>query len=495
MMRAPATRAALRGATLILVLLGTLLLVRLLGMAALPLMDTTEARYGEIGRKMAELNDWVTPWHDHGVPFWGKPPLSFWLTALSLKALGVGAFAARLPHLLCALGFAWATWRLARSRWEALLALSLLAGSALFYVSAGAVMTDAALVLGTTLAMLGFWRGLHDPLAHPLAGRWLLFAGIAAGLLAKGPLALVLIGTPLVVWTVLQRQVRAVWRAFPWLVGMLCVAVLVLPWYVAAELRTPGFLNYFIVGEHWHRFMTPGWKGDLYGNAHRFPIGTVWGFAFVAALPWSVLLPAAAAWRHWRSQPIAPEPDAARGRYLLLWVLTPLLLFTAARNIIWTYALPALPALALLVAGWLARLPEASARRLVSTGLAISLAGALFFGVHAFGTGRPESKSAKALMQAAAAQCPATGPLLYLGGLPHSAAFYSAGRTQRIVDLTEVPERLGNQVGCLATRREETPGAASLHGVSASAIARSGGETLWLLTPRPASATDAEVVR
>ena len=79
---------------------GALLLVRLAAMALIPLMDTTEARYGEIARKMAALNDWITPWHDHGQPFWGKPPLSFWLTALSFKLLGVHEFSARLPHLL-----------------------------------------------------------------------------------------------------------------------------------------------------------------------------------------------------------------------------------------------------------------------------------------------------------------------------------------------------------------------------------------------------------
>lgn len=486
-------RIAQGGAKFILILLAALLLVRLLGMAALPLMDTTEARYGEIGRKMAELNDWVTPWHDHGVPFWGKPPLSFWLTAASLKVLGVGAFAARLPHLLCALGIGWATWRLARSRPEALFALALLSGSALFYVSAGAVMTDAALVLGTTLAMLGFWRGLAEP-AMP-SGRWLLFAGVAFGLLAKGPLALVLIGTPLVGWTALQRRARAVWQAFPWLVGMLCVAVLVLPWYVAAESRTPGFLNYFIVGEHWHRFMTPGWKGDLYGNAHRFPIGTVWVFAFVATLPWSLLLPAAAVWRRKQALPAESEPDVAWRGYLLLWALTPLVLFTAARNIIWTYALPALPALALLLAGRLTRWPEPLARRLVGTGLAVSLAGALIFGIHAFASGRPENKSAKTLMQAAASLCPPTAPLLYHGGLAHSAAFYSAGRTQRVATLREVQERLGTQAGCLVTRREEAPAVNSLERTSARSIARSGGEVLWWLTPQVGSTAPATDVR
>lgn len=477
-----------RGATLILALLAVLLLMRLLGMEMLPLMDTTEARYAEIGRKMAALGDWVTPWHDPGVPFWGKPPLSFWLTALSFRSFGVGEFAARLPHLLCALGIAWAAWQLAiqRSRWEALLTVAVLAGSTLFFVSAGAVMTDGALVLGTTLAMLGFWRGLHGLRGIWLSGRWLLFIGIAIGLLAKGPLALVLIAMPLATWTLLRREGHAVWQAFPWSKGIALVAVLVLPWYIAAELRTPGFLQYFLVGEHWNRFMTPGWKGDLYGNAHRFPIGTVWLFAFAAALPWSALLPAAVAWRRWKAGSPTRESDPAWRQYLLLWALTPLLLFTAAPNIIWTYALPALPALALLAAGSLACWPKPAARRLVCAGLSVSLAGVFVYGVEVIESARTENKSAKHLMQDAASLCPAGGPLLYLGARPHSAAFYSRGRVQRGADLAQVPSLLGAHAGCVAVRQQAAPALAALPGIVATPVARAGSEMLWIVSPRMA---------
>ena len=52
---------------------------------------------------MAELNDWVTPWFDYGVPYWGKPPLAFWVTALGFKLFGVNEFTARLPHLAISL--------------------------------------------------------------------------------------------------------------------------------------------------------------------------------------------------------------------------------------------------------------------------------------------------------------------------------------------------------------------------------------------------------
>ena len=49
--------------------------------------------------------------------------------------------------------------------------------------------------------------------------------------------------------------------------GLACAALdsriavrilLAAPWYVLAEIRTPGFLEYFVIGEHWNRFAVPG---------------------------------------------------------------------------------------------------------------------------------------------------------------------------------------------------------------------------------------------
>ncbi|MEA2918924.1 MAG: hypothetical protein QOJ15_11005, partial [Bradyrhizobium sp.] len=380
------------------ILIGLLLLVRLIGMAVVPLMDTTEARYGEIGRIMAELNDWITPWFDYGMPFWGKPPLAFWVTAASFKAFGVSEFTARLPHLAISLFVvglaAWLAGR--RDRDAALPTVALMTGSFLYFISAAVVMIDIELILGTTLAMAGFWLALEAPDSRS-TGRVaihsraftgsLFFGGIILGLLAKGPLALVMAGIPTLCWTAYNRRWLDVWRRLPWLAGIALTLLLALPWYGIAEHRTPGFLEYFLVGEHWHRYITPGWTGDRYGNPHYFPIGTIWAFAIIDTLPWSLLLPLAA-WS-WRkeikasaqslmanlaitatAEPSLPAnaSDDAAGQsalirsdermwqgYLLIWALTPLLFFTLARNIMLPYVLPGLPAAAILAGGWLAR--------------------------------------------------------------------------------------------------------------------------------------------
>ena len=95
-----------------------LALVRLLTLGSYPLMDTTEARYAEISRVMVERNDWITPWNDATTPFWGKPPLAFWVTALSLRLFGINEFAARLPHWFMGLAIAWLIWPLCGRRLE-----------------------------------------------------------------------------------------------------------------------------------------------------------------------------------------------------------------------------------------------------------------------------------------------------------------------------------------------------------------------------------------
>ena len=69
---------------------------------SLPLMDKTEARYAEIARIMAETGNWVVPQIDYTIPFWAKPPLSTWASALSISLFGTHEFFVRLPYLLLA---------------------------------------------------------------------------------------------------------------------------------------------------------------------------------------------------------------------------------------------------------------------------------------------------------------------------------------------------------------------------------------------------------
>jgi 4-amino-4-deoxy-L-arabinose transferase-like glycosyltransferase len=208
--------------------------VRLVTLAAYPLTDPTEARYGEIARKMLETGQWIMPQFEYGVPFWGKPPLSTWLSAASMGAFGVNEFAARLPSLLLMLGSGALVYALAvmrSNRDTALWSGAIFATTGLVFVAAGAVMTDPALTLGTTLAMAGFWTAVDGRQSGRWLGGYAFFVGLAIGLLGKGPVAVILAALPAGLWTLWTRRWRDVWARLPWVTGTALLALLVIPWY------------------------------------------------------------------------------------------------------------------------------------------------------------------------------------------------------------------------------------------------------------------------
>lgn len=138
----------------------------------------------------------------------------------------------------------------------------------------------------TTLSMAAFRIAINNKSDRTIWG-YLFFVGLAIGLLAKGPVALVMIGLPTFLWTLWRRKWSQVRQQLPWVTGLLLMNLLSAPWYLLAEYKTYGFLEYFFVGEHWKRFMVRGCKGDLYGSAHAMPRGIIWLFWLLAAFPWS----------------------------------------------------------------------------------------------------------------------------------------------------------------------------------------------------------------
>ena len=423
--------------------IGLLIAVRFATLGAYPLMDPTESRYAEIARKMLETGDWLVPQIAYGVPFWGKPPLSMWLSAISMAAFGVNEFAARLPSLLLMLGCGALVFMLARlraGRDEALLASAFFATTVLVLIAGGAVMTDEALALGTTLSMVGFWIAVDGPPPLRRVAGFAFFVGLAIGMMAKGPIVVVLTFVPVGAWTLWTRSWRDAWTRLPWITGTLLAAVLVVPWYLAAERATPGFLDYFLVGEHWKRFVQPGWKGDLYGSGHARPRGTIWLFWIAAALPWSLLAIG------WLGRAAASRRDALAALvhdrwqcYLLLWTIAPMLFFMLSRNILATYVLPGIPAFALLLAAlWRtpasgAREVRAPARYATAAGLILSIGFAAVILVM-----RPRfdaELSQRALVRSYESKRADIGEhLVYVGREPISAEFYSRGKAILVHD-------------------------------------------------------------
>lgn len=409
-----------------------ILLLRMLLAAVLPMMDTTEPRYAEISRLMVERQDWVTPWFDEQTPFWGKPPLSIWGQALAIQWFGPNDLAPRLPSWLLAFVLAWMTAHLATRRygrpaglWAALALVSM----ALPFASAGAVMTDMFLVLGVMMSLSSFAMVLMGEASF---WRWIFFIGLAVSMLAKGPVGVVLTGIPMGGWFLFAGGWRRVWAVLPWVRGTLLTLLLVTPWYLAAETRTPGFLDYFFIGEHVRRFTEPGWAGDLYGRAHEEPRGMIWLYWLAASFPWGLLL----LWRagQWIALSRAKVLRADPVMLLLVgWMLAPMLLFTLAGNILWTYVLPGLPAVAVLLAPALQDLNARLRQGLLWLVPMLALAGGVFV------LNNPDAwRSERANLAAVEKDGGELSSMVYLREVPFSARYYARGE---LVVLRDDPAR------------------------------------------------------
>ncbi len=404
-----------------------LLFCRLLANFLIPLNDTTEARYSEIARKMLETGNWVTPLHDYGIPFWAKPPLSTWLSAASMNWLGVNEFAARFPSLLLSIALLALIWHLAKKQIDertALITVVVLAGTFYFFLDAGTVMTEPALIFSTSLAFVSFWLALRK---ESVFWSYLFFVGLGLGLLAKGPIALVLVGLPLFFWVLVQKAWLDLWKKLPWIKGIFLVSLIALPWYLLAEHRTPGFLNYFIVGEHLHRFLTPGWTGDKYGMAHHAPKGMIFPYAFLGLMPWIFVV---FFWLiHYRKDIFSVRADQGWMSYLLCFTLLPLLFFSLAGNIIYTYVFPIVPAFSLLFSELWKRTKHSVENSLWIPVIALTAGVCALVACFAFFLSPNHvAKAQKPVIEAWQAQhFKDDGPLYYWGAPPFSAQFYSQG--------------------------------------------------------------------
>lgn len=416
--------------------------VRVATLGMYPLMDNTEARYAEIARKMIETGNWVTPQFQYGVAFWSKPPLSTWITAGTYAVLGVNEFAARFSSFVSCLVVLWLTMDLAGRRRVGGLRMRsavVLFTTPLFFISAGAVMTDPALAVGTTLSMAGFWQAMTREGRAARVWGYLFFVGLAIGLLAKGPVGAVLTFLPVGLWTLWKGGVGNVWRRLPWIGGTLLTIALALPWYLLAESRTPGFLDYFIIGEHWKRYTVTGWKGDMFGTAHARPRGMIWPLSILATLPWCVVWLGMLWQARRRDAPAAAVADDGWRAYLLLWLFASPVFFTFAGNILFTYVLPALPAFALLVGEAWTGVGDGRGRGASTAIAALAIPVLMILGI-AFVVPRvgPEHSQKALVVQYQALRTTDAERLIYVNEAPQSAEFYAGGHVVTVKTLPEL---------------------------------------------------------
>ena len=337
------------------------------------LWEPDEARYAEIAREMLATHDFIVP-HLNYVPYIEKPPLVYWLTALSMSMLRVDEFAARLPNALAALAGVIATYVFALrafDRRRAILAAAVLATSGLYAVMAQVLTTDMLLAAAVTVALFAFYLHCRE------GGRWcwLVYAAAGIAVLAKGPVGAViplLAGAVFLWW---ERDLKGAIGRFHVFAGFVLIAAIALPWFAAITLREPGFFDFYFVGEHFRRFFEPSYS-------HGEPIYYYVPVVVAGMLPWTIVVP----FLPWRS--LAPNP--AR-RFCIIASALIFALFSLASAKLIPYILPALPPIAVIIADAIAafadgrtaaiggathELKAPDPRRLAAVGPILAIAGA-----------------------------------------------------------------------------------------------------------------------
>ena len=329
----------------VLFILLTLLIARILFNSVIPLMDKTEARYAEIARIMVETGDWITPQIDYGIPFWAKPPLSTWLSAISFSIFGFNEFAARLPYFLLCFAIILLIGKYAKRKqlnfWLPGIILLLIPE---FLLHAGVVSTDTALAFCVTLVMISFWEAIQNNAKN--YWKYLIYLGLGLGLLAKGPIIFILTVPPIFTWLIINKQFISTLKKLVLPLGILIICIIALPWYYLAEQNSPGFIDYFIIGEHFKRYFDSSWSGDKYGFPKSQPLGMIWIFLLLFTLPW---LPIISKKIHQFKAVIFKDKWSC---FLLVWMLWTPLFFTISKSLIHPYILPVMVPISLFIIHW-----------------------------------------------------------------------------------------------------------------------------------------------
>jgi 4-amino-4-deoxy-L-arabinose transferase len=341
------------------------LLAYLIPLDLRPLSLPDETRYAEIPYEMLISGDWVTP-RLNGLRYFEKPPLGYWLNALSIGLLGKSNFAVRLVTALAVGGTALLVYffslRFFRNpQSAALAALIYLTCLGIYLIGTHAVL-DSLLTLLLSAGIMSYAAAATEYQPGRARLYWLA-CGISLGcaFLVKGFLAFAVPVIVLLPWLLWQRQ----WRALfinGWGV-VLVAAIVVLPWALLIHLREPDFWNYFFWVEHIRRFSADNAQ-------HQEPIYYFLMYLPLMAFPWLSLLPAALV-GHFKS--INPG-NRALNRLLWLWILLPFVFFSSSSGKLATYILPCFPPLAILLANGLYRyFQDVPAQRLFKWGVAFNL--------------------------------------------------------------------------------------------------------------------------
>ena len=169
------------------------------------IMDVDATQYAEISWEMLSTKSFLKV-HSLGADYLDKPPLLFWLNAACFSLYGAGTVTYKLPSLLFAILAVYSTYRFARiyySESTALMAALMLATTEALFLITNDVRTDTML-MGAVMFAIWQWTAFFD--SNKTKNIILGSIGLGLALLAKGPIALIVLSAALLPHLILSKK-------------------------------------------------------------------------------------------------------------------------------------------------------------------------------------------------------------------------------------------------------------------------------------------------
>ncbi len=268
------------------------LLFLFFGLNFYPLIDVDETRYAVIAKNLIGSRDWNSLMLNYE-PFLEKPPLYFWLVALSIKIFGgMSAFAVRFPMAILASFLTFFTYFFGKkviSRKFGIISALVLLTSIFFLILSHVAILDIVLTVFVASAL---YCGVLTDFCEPKFKKYYwfyfyLFMGF--GVLAKGVLAFVLPLLIIFVYKLALKDVKEMFRPMHILPGVIVFFAAVLPWHIIMYLEYGNvFVKEYFLLHHFARFIDSANIGRERPFWYFIPVFLL-GF-----LPWTLVFIAAA---------------------------------------------------------------------------------------------------------------------------------------------------------------------------------------------------------
>lgn len=170
-----------------------------------PILEIDAAQYAEMSREMLQQANWLHLF-DIGTDYLDKPPFLFWVSALSMKLLGITSWAYKLPSILFAVWAIYALYRFAKIFYNhetSQTAAFIFAACQAMFLVTNDIKTDTILL---SFVITAFWQlsaWLYED--KKLAWVWGAIC-IGGAMITKGPIGILIIGFGFLPQFIIKKQ-------------------------------------------------------------------------------------------------------------------------------------------------------------------------------------------------------------------------------------------------------------------------------------------------